>query len=297
MGDVPVRPLAFATTAKREPLVILDEGDAPSRRRPLSGEAAWQVARPKIDRVEWLFARDVDPDGRVRLYAGRGELSESVDPLSGSPTLLPVKVLDTARLGWCGECLAVAEGRSVRCFAAGKPRWEKEARWPIAAGPAMDEKNVFYADGRATWWPCRQPTGPSGGTPNCPGRRARASPCWAAACWARRGRACCWRCKPPTASRPGRWKSATCCATPRSASTGRLLAVSGANRLLVLDESSDGPAWRNGTWPTWLLAARIVGGRRVVCVDLRRQVTLLAWPSLETQETIAVVAATDARHS
>jgi len=289
VSETSVQPLALAAV-KGEPLVILEEAQALCARHPISGEAAWKVGPAKTDRADWLFARRLGEDGRLRLYAGRGEISQAVDPATGKTTALPGRSKDAWSIAESGTGLAIADADAVRFFAKGKAQWERKTPCPATAGPAMDPKNVFYGDGEGAVIALSAGDG---------------SEVWRAQLPAPLG--------PPLTAVSGK----VLCATqggamfalnavdgkpvwqfpigdvsrqvPQSVD-GRLLVVSAAGRLLVLDHHT-GALVAERDWPTWILSAQVAGdggGRRVVCLDAGRRISMLSWPSLQAQQEIAI---------
>jgi hypothetical protein len=288
VSDTPVRPLALVETADRQPLIVLDETEAFSGRQPASGQTAWQVARPKTDRAAWDFAEQLGADGRLRLYAGRSGFLQSVDPATGQTSALPARPKDELSLAECGDRLAAADAHTVRLFAAGKARWEKQTEWPVA-GLTMDPKSVFYAgtegsvvalaaDNGSPRWRAMLPAPLGPRLTVLGGRVFGATQTGILFALAAADGKPAWQVEIGDVLRQA----------PQAAEA-KLLVVSGTNRLLVLDEPT-GACLAQRAWPTWLLSARLVhsgSGRRVVCVDPRR-ITLLAWPSLALQREIAV---------
>lgn len=290
VSDVPVRPLLVTASAKGDPLVVLAEGETLCARQPVSGEAAWTVAPPKT-RGGWCIDQTTGSDGQVRFYAGPGELAQAINPQTGAAKPLPATAASALALTELPGKLALAEARSVRLFAGEKQAWQQETKRPLCAGPALDEKAAYVAetdgavtalaaaDGKALWRvtlpsPLCQPLTVLGG--NVLGSTQ------GGALLALR-----------TADGKTAWQAELgdrLLQPPQRVADGRLLVIVGTNRLLILDEAT-GAKVTERLWPTWLLAVQPVSaktGRRLVCVDQRRTVSVLAWPSLETQREIVL---------
>lgn len=288
VADAPVRPRRLTTNAKGDPLVVLTEGDTLCARQPLSGEPAWSVPPPKGDRGDWSVEQATGSDGQVRFYTGRGELSQAINPQTGAGRPLPAAVNGVLALAELPTCTAVADATCVRLFADGKQLWQQDLKLPLCAGPALSEKAVYVgtpdgavaalaaADGKAGWRVslpeslCQPLTVLGdhlyGSTTNgtlLALRLADGTTAWQAALGDRLHQ-------------------------PLLLVDGHLLVVAGMNRLLLLDPATGGQVAER-QWPTWLLTVAPVSaknGRRLVCVDQRRTVSLLAWPSLATQREI-----------